>query len=165
MKGKIVRVKLGKENLHDRIKVLQLWRPDKELFEMWDASEGSETQSQPEVTEQSGIPKSAGVSEQSGIPKSAGVSEQSGAPGQGDGLKAGEGEMSVAFGMVKAKLDEWTSDVSGYPRGAVRFRFPEADRERVSAWMTGDFGNVSEPASDTLLKNVTAAVQGGLGVA
>lgn len=160
MKGKIVRVKLGKENLHDRIKALQLWRPDKELFEMWDASEGSETQSQPEVSEQSGIPKSAGVSEQSGIPKSAGESEQSGAPGQGDGLKAGEGEMSVAFGMVKAKLDEWTSDVSGYPRGAVRFRFPEADRERVSAWMTGDFGNVSEPASDTLLKNVTAAVQG-----
>ena len=148
MKGKIVRVKLGKENLHDRIKALQLWRPDKELFEMWDASEGSETQSQPEVSEQSGIPKSAGVS------------EQSGAPGQGDGLKAGEGKMSVAFGMVKAKLDEWTSDVSGYPRGAVRFRFPEADRERVSAWMTGDFGNVSEPASDTLLKNVTAAVQG-----
>lgn len=148
MKGKIVRVKLGKENLHDRIKVLQLWRPDKELFEMWDASEGSETQSQPEVSEQSGIPKSAGVS------------EQSGAPGQGDGLKAGEGEMSVAFGMVKKKLEDWTSDVSGYPRGAVRFRFPEADRERVSAWMTGDFGNVSEPASDTLLKNVTGAVRG-----
>ena len=27
MKGKIVRVKLGKENLHDRIKALQLGRP------------------------------------------------------------------------------------------------------------------------------------------
>ena len=38
MKGKIGRVKLGKENLHDRIKLLQLWNPDKELqdVEVWD---------------------------------------------------------------------------------------------------------------------------------
>lgn len=129
MKGKIVRVKLGKENLHDRIKALQLWRPDIELQEV-------------EVRD-----KSAESTELAGTTNAEAANTTS-------------GEMSVAFGMVKAKLDEWTSDVSGYPRGAVRFRFPEADRERVSAWMTGDFGNVSEPASDTLLKNVTAAVQG-----
>lgn len=129
MKGKIVRVKLGKENLHDRIKALQLWRPDIELQEV-------------EVRD-----KSAESTESAGTTNAEAANTTS-------------GEMSVTFGMVKAKLDEWTSDVSGYQRGAVRFRFPEADRERVSAWMTGDFGNVSEPASDTLLKNVTAAVQG-----
>lgn len=132
MKGKIVRVKLGKENLHDRIKALQLWRPDIELQEA-------------EVRD-----KSAASAEST---ESAGTTNA-------EAANTTSGEMSVAFGMVKARLDQWTSDVSGYQRGAVRFRFPEADRERVSAWMTGDFGNVSEPASDTLLKNVTAAVQG-----
>lgn len=132
MKGKIVRVKLGEENLHDRIKALQLWRPDIELQEV-------------EVRD-----KSAASAEST---ESAGTTNA-------EAANTTSGEMSVAFGMVKSKLDEWTSDVSGYPRGAVRFRFPEADRERVSAWMTGDFGNVSEPASDTLLKNVTGAVQG-----
>lgn len=134
MKGKIVRVKLGKENLHDRIKALQLWRPDIELQEV-------------EVRD-----KSAASAEST---ESAGTTNA-------EAANTTSGEMSVTFGMVKAKLDEWTSDVSGYQRGAVRFRFPEADRERVSAWMTGDFGNVSEPASDTLLKNVTGAVQGVL---
>lgn len=123
MKGKIVRVKLGEENLHDRIKALQLWRPDIELQDV-------------EVGDKSAESMNAEVANTT------------------------SGEMSVTFGMVKAKLEEWTSDVSGYPRGAVRFRYPKADRERVMAWMTGDFGNVSEPASDTLLKNVTAAVQG-----
>lgn len=132
MKGKIVRVKLGEENLHDRIKALQLWRPDIELQEVEVRDKSAESA---ESTELAGTTNAEVANTTSG-------------------------EMSVAFGMVKAKLDEWTSDVSGYPRGAVRFRFPEADRERVSAWMTGDFGNVSEPASDTLLKNVTAAVQG-----
>lgn len=132
MKGKIVRVKLGKENLHDRIKALQLWRPDIELQEV-------------EVRD-----KSAASAEST---ESAGTTNA-------EAANTTSGEMSVTFGMVKKKLEDWTSDVSGYPRGTVRFRFPEADRERVSAWMTGDFGNVSEPASDTLLKNVTAAVQG-----
>lgn len=132
MKGKIVRVKLGKENLHDRIKALQLWRPDIELQEVEVRDKSAESA---ESTELAGTTNAEAANTTSG-------------------------EMSVTFGMVKAKLDEWTSDVSGYQRGAVRFRFPEADRERVSAWMTGDFGNVSEPASDTLLKNVTAAVQG-----
>lgn len=122
MKGKIVRVKLGEENLHDRIKVLQLWRPDIELQDV-------------EVGDKSAESMNAEVANTT------------------------SGEMSVTFGMVKAKLEEWTSDVSGYPRGALRFRYPKADRERVMAWMTGDFGNVSEPASDALLKNVTTAVQ------
>lgn len=122
MKGKIVRVKLGEENLHDRIKALQLWRPDIELQDV-------------EVGDKSAESMNA------------------------EAANTTSGEMSVTFGMVKAKLEEWTSDVSGYPRGAVRFRYPKADRERVMAWMTGDFGNVSEPASDTLLKNVTTAVQ------
>lgn len=124
MKGKIVRVKLGKENLHNRIKALQLWRPDIDLQDAWD--------------------KSAETAKSTNA-----VAEVANSDG-----------MSVAFGMVKAKLEEWTSGVSGYPRGTVRFKFPETDRERVMAWMNGDFGNVSEPASDTLLKNVTAAVQG-----
>lgn len=124
MKGKIVRVKLGKENLHDRIKALQLWRPDIDLQDAWD--------------------KSAEAAKSTNA-----VAEVANSEG-----------MSVAFGMVKAKLEEWTSDVSGYPRGTVRFKFPDTDRERVLAWMNGDFGNVSEPASDTLLKNVTGAVQG-----
>ena len=123
MKGKIVRVKLGEENLHDRIKALQLWRPDIELQDVE-------------------------------------VGDKSAASMNAEAANTTSGEMSVTFGMVKAKLEEWTSDVSGYPRGALRFRYPKADRERVMAWMTGDFGNVSEPASDTLLKNVTAAVQG-----
>ncbi len=135
MKGKIVRVKLGKENLHDRIKALQLWRPDIELQEV-------------EVRD-----KSAESAETAELMESA---ESANA----EAVNTTSGEMSVAFGMVKAKLEEWTSDVSGYPRGTVRFRFPETDRERVMAWMTGDFGNVLEPASDTLLKNVTGAVQG-----
>lgn len=124
MKGKIVRVKLGKENLHDRIKVLQLWRPDIDLQDAWD--ESAETAKSTDAV----------------------------------AADANSEGMSVAFGMVKAKLEDWTSDVSGYPRGTVRFRFPDTDRERVMAWMNGDFGNVSEPASDTLLKNVTGAVQG-----
>lgn len=124
MKGKIVRVKLGKENLHDRIKVLQLWGPDIDLQDAWD--------------------KSAETAKSTNA-----VAEVANSDG-----------MSVAFGMVKAKLEEWASGVSGYPRGTVRFKFPETDRERVMAWMNGDFGNVSEPASDTLLKNVTGAVQG-----
>lgn len=113
---------MGEENLHDRIKALQLWRPDIELQDV-------------EVGDKSAESMNA------------------------EAANTTSGEMSVAFGMVKAKLEEWTSDVSGYPRGAVRFRYPKADRERVMAWMTGDFGNVSEPASDTLLKNVTTAVQ------
>lgn len=120
MKGKIVRVKLGKENLHDRIKLLQLWNPDKELqdVEVWD-----------DLTEQE---------RQRSVP----------------------GTMTVTFSMVKAKLEDWTSDVSGYPRGMVSFKYPEADMERVMAWMTGDFGNVTAPASDSLLRNVTSAVSG-----
>ena len=122
MKGKIVRVKLGEENLHDRIKALQLWRPDIELQDVE-------------------------------------VGDKSAASMNAEAANTTSGEMSVTFGMVKAKLEGWTSDVSGYPRGALRFRYPKADRERVMAWMTGDFGNVSEPASDTLLKNVTTAVQ------
>lgn len=130
MKGKIVRVKLGKENLHDRIKVLQLWRPDIDLQDAWDESVAS--------AESGASTNSMDV-----------VAEDANSEG-----------MSVAFGMVKTKLEEWTSDVSGYPRGTVRFRYPKTDRERVMAWMNGDFGNVSEPASDTLLKNVTGAVQG-----
>ena len=74
MKGKIVRVKLGKENLHDRIKLLQLWNPDKELqdVEVWD-----------DLTEQE---------RQRSVP----------------------GTMTVTFSMVKAELEDWTSDVSGY---------------------------------------------------
>lgn len=120
MKGKIVRVKLGKENLHDRIKLLQLWNPDKELqdVEVWD-----------DLTEQE---------MQRSVP----------------------GTMTVTFSMVKAVLEDWTSDVSGYPRGMVSFKYPEADMERVMAWMTGDFGNVTAPASDSLLRNVTSAVSG-----
>ncbi len=120
MKGKIVRVKLGKENLHDRIKLLQLWNPDKELqeVEVWD-----------DLTEQE---------RQRSVP----------------------GTITVTFSMVKAKLEDWTSDVSGYPRGMVSFKYPEADMERVMAWMTGDFGNVTAPASDSLLRNVTSAVSG-----
>lgn len=120
MKGKIVRVKLGKENLHDRIKLLQLWNPDKELqdVEVWD-----------DLTEQE---------RQRSVP----------------------GTMTVTFSMVKAELEDWTSDVSGYPRGMVSFKYPEADMERVMAWMTGDFGNVTAPASDSLLRNVTSAVSG-----
>ena len=114
---------MGEENLHDRIKALQLWRPDIELQDVE-------------------------------------VGDKSAASMNAEAANTTSGEMSVTFGMVKAKLEEWTSDVSGYPRGALRFRYPKADRERVMAWMTGDFGNVSEPASDTLLKNVTAAVQG-----
>lgn len=129
MKGKIVRVKFGKENLHDRIKALQLWRPDIELQEV-------------EVRD-----KSAESTELAGTTNAEAANTTS-------------GEMSVTFGMVKKKLEDWTSDVSGYPRGTVRFKFPDTDRERVMAWMNGDFGNVSEPASDTLLKNVAAAVQG-----
>lgn len=132
MKGKIVRVKLGKENLHDRIKALQLWRPDIELQEVEVRDKSAESE---ESTELAGTANAEVVNTTSG-------------------------EMSVAFGMVKAKLEDWTSDVSGYPRGTVRFKFPDTDRERVMAWMNGDFGNVSEPASDTLLKNVAAAVQG-----
>lgn len=134
MKGKIVRVKLGEENLHDRIKALQLWRPDIELQEV-------------EVRD-----KSAASAEST---ESAGTTNA-------EVANTTSGEMSVTFGMVKARLDQWTSDVSGYPRGTVRFKFPDTDRERVMAWMNGDFGNVSEPASDTLLKNVTGAVQGVL---
>lgn len=120
MKGKIVRVKLGKENLHDRIKLLQLWNPDKELqeVEVWD-----------DLTEQE---------RQRSVP----------------------GTMTVTFSMVKAELEDWTSDVGGYPRGMVSFKYPEADMERVMAWMTGDFGNVTAPASDSLLRNVTSAVSG-----
>lgn len=113
---------MGEENLHDRIKALQLWRPDIELQDVE-------------------------------------VGDKSAASMNAEAANTTSGEMSVTFGMVKAKLEEWTSDVSGYPRGALRFRYPKADRERVMAWMTGDFGNVSEPASDTLLKNVTTAVQ------
>ena len=135
MKGKIVRVKLGKENLHDRIKALQLWRPDIELQEVEVRDKSAESAESTELAELAGTTNAEAANTTSG-------------------------EMSVAFGMVKAKLEDWTSDVSGYPRGTVRFRFPETDRERVMAWMTGDFGNVSEPASDTLLKNVTGAVQG-----
>ena len=120
MKGKIVRVKLGKENLHDRIKLLQLWNPDKELqdVEVWD-----------DLTEQ-------------------------------ERQRSVLGTITVTFSMVKAKLEDWTSDVSGYPRGMVSFKYPEADMERVMAWMTGDFGNVTAPASDSLLRNVTSAVSG-----
>lgn len=132
MKGKIVRVKLGKENLHDRIKALQLWRPDIELQEVEVRDKSAESA---ESTELTGTTNAEAANTTSG-------------------------EMSVAFAMVKTKLEKWTSDVSGYPRGTVRFKFPDTDRERVMAWMTGDFGNVSEPASETLLKNVTAAVQG-----
>ena len=132
MKGKIVRVKLGKENLHDRIKALQLWRPDIELQEVKVRDKSAESA---ESTESAGTTNAEAANTTSG-------------------------EMSVAFGMVKTKLEEWTSDVSGYPRGTVRFKFTDTDRERVMAWMNGDFGNVSEPASDTLLKNVTASVQG-----
>ena len=113
---------MGEENLHDRIKALQLWRPDIELQDVE-------------------------------------VGDKSAASMNAEAANTTSGEMSVTFGMVKAKLEGWTSDVSGYPRGALRFRYPKADRERVMAWMTGDFGNVSEPASDTLLKNVTTAVQ------
>lgn len=135
MKGKIVRVKLGKDNLHDRIKALQLWRPDIELQEVEVRDESAESTESAESAELAELTNAEAANTTSG-------------------------EMSVAFGMVKAKLEDWTSDVSGYPRGTVRFRYPKTDRERVMAWMTGDFGNVSEPASDTLLKNVTAAVQG-----
>ena len=122
---------MGDENLHDRIKALQLWRPDIELQEVEVRDKSAEST---ESTELAGTTNAEAANTTSG-------------------------EMSVAFGMVKAKLEDWTSDVSGYPRGTVRFKFPETDRERVMAWMTGDFGNVSEPASDTLLKNVTGAVQ------
>lgn len=118
MKGKIVRVKLGKDNLHDKIKVLQLWNPDRELQEVWDVLAQSESQS----------------------------------PATGD--------MTVSFGMVKTRLAEWTSDHSGYPRGTIRFRYPKTDQECVRAWMTGDFGNVQDPASDVLLKNVSSSVSG-----
>ena len=77
MKGKIVRVKLGKENLHDRIKALQLWRPDIELQEA-------------EVRD-----KSAASAEST---ESAGTTNA-------EAANTTSGEMSVAFGMVKARLD------------------------------------------------------------
>lgn len=137
MKGKIVRVKLGKENLHDRIKMLQLWHPDYELQEVWD-----------ELAESESSAYSESLANLNSSESSIGASNPD------------AGSVSVAFGMVKARLTDWISDVSGYPRGTVQFRVPEADRARVTAWMTGDFGNVTNPASDTLLKNVTAAVSG-----
>lgn len=139
MKGKIVRVKLGQENLHDRIKVLQLWRPDIDLQDAWVES----VESVESVASVASVESTASTNSTNAV-----------------AADANSEGMSVAFGIVKAKFEEWTSDVSGYPRGTVRFRFPETDRERVMAWMNGDFGNVSEPASDTLLKNVTGAVQG-----
>lgn len=137
MKGKIVRVKLGKENLHDRIKMLQLWHPDYELQEVWD-----------ELAESESSAYSESLANLNSSESSIGASNPD------------AGSVSVAFGMVKAKLEDWTSDVSGYPRGMVSFKYPETDMERVMAWMTGDFGNVTAPASDALLRNVTSAVSG-----
>lgn len=63
----------------------------------------------------------------------------------------------ISFSLKEEPLSGWTSGRSGYPSTTIAFSYPASDLPRVTGWFTGHYDNVTQPASDTLLKNLSKA--------
>lgn len=66
------------------------------------------------------------------------------------------------FGLKTDTLTSWTSSLSGYPRTSIQFAVSDSDMPRVIGWFTGNYDNVSTPPSDTLLHDLSEALQNAL---
>lgn len=69
--------------------------------------------------------------------------------------------LRLAFGWEPELPTGW-SGPSQWPTAPVEFSFPEGDALRVNAWFTGNYHGVNNPASTTLLNNMTRAVRQAL---
>lgn len=71
---------------------------------------------------------------------------------------AADGGFSLAFGLQAATLPGYSLSPDSHHRVTVSFSVPDSDMPRVIGWFTGHYDNVTQPASDTLLRNVSDAV-------
>lgn len=69
---------------------------------------------------------------------------------------------SLAFALQAATLSGWATSPDGYHRTTVQFNVPDSDMPRVVGWFTGHYESVTQPPSDTLLRNVSDAVESRL---
>lgn len=67
-------------------------------------------------------------------------------------------DFSLTFGLQAATLPGYSLSPAGFHRVTVSFNVPDSDMPRVIGWFTGHYDNVTLPASDTLLRNVSDAV-------
>lgn len=80
------------------------------------------------------------------------VSGPSGTP-----LQSSSEVPDISFSLKEEALSGWTSGRTGYPSTTIAFSYPASDLPRVTGWFTGHYDNTTQPASDTLLKNLSKA--------
>lgn len=84
-----------------------------------------------------------------------------GTPSQPIQSHAAEG-FRLAFALQGATLHDWATSPAGYHRTTIQFDVPDSDMPRVVGWFTGHYESVTQPPSDTLLRNVSDAVEARL---
>lgn len=68
-------------------------------------------------------------------------------------------DLSLGFSFESKNIPGFSIGRTGYHSGSVNFSFPEKDAPRVGAWFSGRYDAVRNPASDTLLRNLSDAVK------
>ncbi len=82
-------------------------------------------------------------------------------PSQPIQAHAAEG-IRLTFALQGATLHGWATSPAGYHRTTVQFAVPDSDMPRVVGWFTGHYESATQPPSDTLLRNVSDAVESRL---
>lgn len=67
--------------------------------------------------------------------------------------------LTFTFAKNDKQVPGWSSSITGWPTGSVDFNIPDADRPRVEAWLTGNYDNVTFPASSGLINAMTGSVK------
>lgn len=64
----------------------------------------------------------------------------------------------VRFAVTPEIPEGYTSRRFNFPFACLSFNFPASDHNRVSAWFTGDYSEVTALPSDTLIRNMSKSI-------